>query len=318
VADSLGGLQPLDFPARISVEVTNRCNQTCRLCPRAGFTRPLGTIEPELFRTIADEVASHGSVLWLHFLGEPLLHPRLIDLITYAKEVGVASVGLSSNATLLSDRMAGDLLASGIDRLDFSLDANDRASYHHMRGTDDFERVTANIRSFLERRAASGSAAPVVSLQFMLTPELERSIDGIRSTWEPLLGPADFLKTIVPAPFHGAVDQGALPEDGPDRPPCPWLFGALMVLQDGSVTMCGADWDGAAPLGDLRRSTIRELWTGEEMQRRRRAHLEARFGDVDLCGSCTDWHLADGHGYQNALPGRTSKPGPVTVMLRRP
>jgi hypothetical protein len=34
---------------------------------------------------------------------------------------------------------------------------------------------------------------------------------------------------------------------------------------------------------------------------RRRAHRDRRFADVPGCGACTDWRLADGSGYRNAL-----------------
>ena len=106
--------------------------------------------------------------------------------------------------------------------------------------------------------------------------------------------------TIVPASFAGAIDV-SVPAAGGTRPPCPWLFSSLMVLQDGTVAMCGADWDARAPLGNVRERSLAEIWQGEELARRRRAHLEGRFDAVPICGGCDDWRLADGHGYVNAL-----------------
>jgi len=296
--------------------VTNRCNQTCRLCPRAGFTRPLGLVEPDRFGRIADEVARHDTVLWLHFLGEPLLHPHLTDLIVRAKQAGVASVGLSTNATLLRGAIVDRLLDSGIDRLDVSLDAGDAEGYRAMRGTDHFEVVTSNLRAFLARRAERRQTTPTVSIQYLLTPELEAALPRIVAGWDGDLGPDDFIKTIEPAPFGGAIPGATDPGVVEHRPPCPWLFGSLMVLQDGTVTMCGADWDAASPIGHVDEASIAEIWLGAEMQRRRAAHLAGRFDEVDLCGSCTDWFLADGHGYRNIRPGQGQRPGPVTVMLR--
>ena len=71
------------FPARISVEVTNHCNQRCVLCPRQDFTRPLGFMDEALFERVARDCAPHGTRLWLHFLGEPLLHRGLVRMITF-------------------------------------------------------------------------------------------------------------------------------------------------------------------------------------------------------------------------------------------
>src|SRR5690242_6214336 len=102
------------FPTRINVEVTNHCNQRCPLCPRLAFTRPLGFMDPELFARIADECAGHPTTLWLHFLGEPLLHHDLPAMIRHAKAACVRTVGLSTNALLLHEPLTDALLGSGL------------------------------------------------------------------------------------------------------------------------------------------------------------------------------------------------------------
>ncbi|MBY0277816.1 radical SAM protein [Candidatus Binatia bacterium] len=288
------------FPARISVEVTNHCNQRCVLCPRQAFTRPLGFLDPALFERIARECAPHGTRLWLHFLGEPLLHRGLVQMIARAKEIGVREVGLSTNALSLHGRLADALLDSGLDRLECSMDADDAETYRAMRGRDHFEQVSRNVRAFLERKRALGRERPVTSIQFMRTPELLASLERVVGTWRPLLGPRDFVMTIEPASFGGAIAvAGAAREE---RPPCRWLTSSLMILQDGTITMCGADWDAHAPLGNLRETTIAEIWHGAELARRRRAHEARRFDEVAPCATCTDWRLADGSGYRNATP----------------
>lgn len=289
---------PAPFPRRVSVEVTNYCNQRCVLCPRQGFTRSLGFMEREVFERIARECAQHATRLWLHFLGEPLLHRDLVRMITFAKDAGVAEVGLSTNAVSLHGRLADALLQSGLDRLECSMDADDAQAYLAMRGRDHFERVSDNVRDFLERKRALGCERPVTSIQFMRTPALLAALDRVLETWRPLLGPRDFVMTIEPASFGGAVEVRAAVPDV--RRPCQWLYSALMILQDGTVTMCGADWDAHAPLGNVRIATIAEVWNGAELARRRRAHEEGRFADVAGCASCNDWRLADGSGYRNA------------------
>jgi hypothetical protein len=294
-------MRPLaPFPTRINVEITNRCNQRCPLCPRLGFTRPLGDMEPALFARIADEVAPHSTTLWLHFLGEPLLHRALPAMIRRAKAAGVRTVGVSTNAVLLGGALIDALLASGLDRLECSIDALDREGYRAMRGRDHFARATRNVRAFLARKRAAGADAPQTSIQFMRTAALEPRLAEVVDAWRPHLGPRDFVMTIAPASFGGAI--AVAPRESPAaREPCAWLFSSLIVLQDGTVTMCGADWDAHAPLGNVRTDSIAAIWSGAEMQRRRGAHTARRFDAVAPCASCTDWQLADGRGYVNAL-----------------
>ena len=290
---------PSAFPSRVNVEVTNHCNQRCTLCPRQEFTRPLGFMAMDVFERVVAECAPQDTRLWLHFLGEPLLHRQLVRMIGLAKAAGVREVGLSTNAVTLHGALADALLHSGLDRLECSLDADDAAAYLRMRGRDHFERVVRNVRAFLLRKRDAGRVRPVTSIQFMRTPAVEAELETLVDAWRPYLGPEDFVMTIVPATFAGAVDVPAAGAQA--RGPCRWLVSSLMVLQDGTVTMCGADWDAQAPLGNVRERSLAAIWQGDEMARRRRAHEARRFDAVPLCGGCEDWRLADGSGYANAV-----------------
>ncbi len=292
-------LSPATFPGRVNVEVTNHCNQRCPLCPRLGFTRPLGFMAWDVFERVAGECATHGTRLWLHFLGEPLLHRELVAMVQFAKAAGVAEVGLSTNGVSLHGRLAEALLGSGLDRLECSVDADDPATYLAMRGRDHFARVIGNVRGFLLRKRALGQERPVTSIQLMRTAAVEAALPRLVDAWRPYLGRRDFVMTIVPATFAGTIAVPAV--EAEPRTPCRWLFSSLMVLQDGTVTMCGADWDARAPLGNVRDTTIAAIWGGVELARRRQAHLDGRFGDLSPCDTCTDWRLADGRGYRNAL-----------------
>ncbi len=304
---------PAPFPSRVSVELTNHCNQRCTLCPRQAFTRPLGFMDFDVFARVATECAPHGARLWLHFLGEPLLHRQLGRMVRFAKAAGVGEVGLSTNGVTLKGALADDLLHSGLDRLECSLDADDPAGYLAMRGRDHFERVRDNVRAFLRRKHALGLERPITSIQFMRTPAVETALGALVDAWRPFLGPRDFVMTIVPASFAGAIDAPAVPasfagaidvpadRQAAPRTPCRWLYTSLMVLQDGTVTMCGADWDAHAPLGNVRERSLADIWHGAELARRRRAHEDGRFDAVPVCGGCDDWRLADGGGYENVL-----------------
>lgn len=292
-------LQAEPFPVRINVELTNDCNQRCAFCPRHAFTRPLGFMERGLFERVALECGRHATRLWLHFLGEPLLHEDVVGMVRFAKAAGVGEVGLSTNAVTLHGRLAEDLLDCGLDRLECSLDADDRDSYRAMRGRDHFRRVKKNVQAFLARKRGLGREKPITSIQLLRTVAVEASLERLVGAWRPFLGRRDFVMTIAPAGFAGAVPAAVA--GGEARTPCRWLFSSLIVLQDGTVTMCGADWDARAPLGNLRERSIAEIWSGAELARRRRAHVEGRFGDSPICGACDDWRLADGRGYVNAL-----------------
>ena len=64
---------------RVYVEITNVCNLSCSFCPGTG--RPARFLAPAEFRTLAERLRGHTEYLYLHVMGEPLLHPQLEELL---------------------------------------------------------------------------------------------------------------------------------------------------------------------------------------------------------------------------------------------
>ena len=66
--------------------------------------------------------------------------------------------------------------------------------------------------------------------------------------------------------------------------PCYRLWLTFTVLWDGRVSLCCADFDGRNVLGDLRTSTIQEIWNSPLYRAARRQHLQT--GGPEICRSC--------------------------------
>ena len=90
---------------KVYLEITNVCNLRCDFCP--GTRRPQGFLSPEDFSVLAQKLRPHTEYLYLHLMGEPLLHPQLPRLLDLAAGLGF-QVNLTTNGTLLPQR--ADLL----------------------------------------------------------------------------------------------------------------------------------------------------------------------------------------------------------------
>src|SRR5512134_3536072 len=79
------------------IEVTSRCTLRCRMCPRAALedSWPELDLSWEAFQGIARAFPEVQHV-HLQGWGEPLLHPRLFEMIALAKRAG-CRVGLTTN-----------------------------------------------------------------------------------------------------------------------------------------------------------------------------------------------------------------------------
>src|SRR3990172_1700346 len=99
----LGLTSPWSYPDRMYIESTNVCNLSCIMCPNgtSGMKRPKGYMDFELFKRIVNEMAPHVETTTLHIWGEPLLHPKIIDMISYCKAKSLPCE-ISTNATLLT------------------------------------------------------------------------------------------------------------------------------------------------------------------------------------------------------------------------
>ena len=101
--------------SRAYVEITNVCNMACAFCPCTA--REKGFMTPETFALLAGKLRRHTDYLYLHVMGEPLLHPQLEELLAIARELGFR-VCVTTNGTLLPRR--GQAL-SGVHKVSVSL-----------------------------------------------------------------------------------------------------------------------------------------------------------------------------------------------------
>ena len=138
-------------PALCNVAVTNACNAACDFCNFARgkvARKDLRWLDADQFPAALD-ILHHRNIRYISFFGgEPLLHPRLTDLIAtvVAKGMGPA---LITNGWLLPDHV-DRLAAAGLKTLYISIDAPAITTHEANRGLkglgDRIRRSTARMR----------------------------------------------------------------------------------------------------------------------------------------------------------------------------
>ena len=89
--------------SRCYLEITNRCNLACSFCPKT--KRPARTLTAEEFRLLAGKLRAYTDYLYLHVMGEPLLHPALGEILDECDRLGLR-VCVTTNGVLLPSRLA--------------------------------------------------------------------------------------------------------------------------------------------------------------------------------------------------------------------
>jgi cyclic pyranopterin phosphate synthase len=134
----------------LRISVTDRCNIRCFYCmPETGaeFAKAsdlLSFDEIERFVSVAVPLGIRKIRLTG---GEPLLRPKLPDLVARLSAIGqVRDLALTTNGVLLAEA-AKALHDAGLRRLNIHLDTLDRERFRQITRRDDFGRVMAGLES---------------------------------------------------------------------------------------------------------------------------------------------------------------------------
>ena len=88
------------------IEVSNRCNLRCTYCPHPVQTRAKGFMTIETFALALELTKRCGQdSAYLHNFGEPLLHPRLPDMIRMSLAVGIEPSFYTNGALMNADNL---------------------------------------------------------------------------------------------------------------------------------------------------------------------------------------------------------------------
>lgn len=157
----------MQLPTYLQIEPVGQCNLRCQMCsiqfrqdgPPHG---PLAFMDFAHFTRLIDQF---GNLQELHLqgLGEPMMHPRFFDMVTYAASKGI-SVSTNSNLTLLNDRRAERCVTSGLNHLHISIDGATAETYERIRVRAHFERVVRNLERLLSARERLGKKLPHLTL----------------------------------------------------------------------------------------------------------------------------------------------------------
>lgn len=270
---------------RVYIEITNRCNLACDFCH--GTKRPLGTMPPEDFRRIAEKLRGETSYLYLHVLGEPLLHPQLKELLAIAGELGFR-VCLVTNGTLLHKRREELLAAKSLHKVSVSL--------HSFEGNGGAGDLPAYLQQVWEVCLPLSERGVLCALRLWnegTAPRLNGAVEAFLSQRigrdvESLPRDARGNRTLRPNLFleraerFGWPDLNA-PESGANF--CHGFSRQLAVLWDGTVTPCCLDSEGDIPLGNLLSQPLEEILQGERAAAMA-AGFAARKPTEELCRRC--------------------------------
>lgn len=284
-----------EFPKVVLIDTVSFCNLECSMCVHKDMLRPRGYMPWPLFTKIIDEVAVENpqARVWMVFFGEALILRRrkggIFDQIRYAKAKGLTDIVLNSNANLLDETAARDLIASGLDAIYIGIDAHSPESYAKIRVGGDHAKVVANVRRLLALKRELGSQTPRVFVQFVDMDDNRGEMDDFIAFWT---AEGAQVKIRPKVSWAGQIDAPNLVLDNSQRWPCYWAMQSMSITDRGLAVTCAVDLDARFVAGDVNKATLKSIWNGR-LKENRQHHLNGNWDALpEVCRQCRDWQSA--------------------------
>lgn len=157
----------LSRPTSLQLEPTTKCNLRCPFCENTIWDRKGMDMKFSDFKRIIDQFPFLVHLL-LQGIGEPLMCNDFFKMVKYCKSKRIIT-GITTNATLLDERVATKIVESGLHYVIISMDGATPETYEKIRVGAKFDRVIENVRNLVEIRAKSKN--PRISFHFSGTIE---------------------------------------------------------------------------------------------------------------------------------------------------
>jgi len=294
---------PRPAPFVIFLDPCGACNFKCNFCPcnvsdyMAAERHKM--MDWALFEKIVDDLqVFHGQVrvINLYAYGEPLLHPRVAEMVKILKERHCCNeVRITTNGALLHKEMSRALIDAGLDLVRVSVEALSTQAYREIcsAGTE-FETIRKNVEDFyrLSRGTGSKITAKIISSTLKTKEDEQRFYDIFQPITdyhfieEVELRWYEFQEIQLPSSGHitGLRKCGA---KAGQREICTFPFTEMCIHSNGAVSACSMDWKFSTQYGDVRYERLSDIWNGERHRNFQLMHLSRQLAQVPYCAACT-------------------------------
>ncbi len=117
----------------VAWEVTRNCNLSCIHCRAAATRGPYrNELDTDASFKLLEQISEVGKPVVILTGGEPLLRPDIFEIARYGTQKGLRMV-MAPNGTLITEKIAREMVESGIQRISVSLDGAAKESHDRFR-----------------------------------------------------------------------------------------------------------------------------------------------------------------------------------------
>jgi MoaA/NifB/PqqE/SkfB family radical SAM enzyme len=280
---------------RINLELTSRCNYACAGCPTHDLIRGKGSMDVKLYKSIFNEVGNDVERVFLWGYGEPLLHPRITELLRYSENFPTKKI-MSTTGWKLEDLQDIESLTA-LDELIISINGISQEVYSKHQIHGDLEKVLRVLKRvspviadsktrFIMQMVAHKENLNEISEAEEFAKKYGFDMLVIKS-FNVMDRQQETFDKFVPLGTQYSRYKSRL-NDSPKKPqngiyPCEeWM----VINWDGSVNPCCWDYRGEFNLGNVGEEGVYGVWNNIIAMKHRGQIRERKF--LDICVDCAN------------------------------
>ena len=277
---------------KIYVEIGNICNLRCSFCPELKRERRQMTADE--FEYVCHAIKGHTNYIYLHVMGEPLLHPELEKILAIAHSQGFR-VCITTNGTLIKKN--AELLFSHsevIHKVNISVHAIEGNGIEerlksYMGEVVDFAKAASERGIFtilrlwnLDSSEALGANLQNEQIEDILHREFSAEW---KKRWNGYML-ADRIFLEFAGAFVWPVESDAAEQKIGS---CRGLIDQIAILADGAVVPCCLDSEGVISLGNIFESSLESILESHRAQAIKEGFLHGEMRE-EMCKKCSYAH----------------------------
>ena len=213
------------------------------------------------------------------------------------------NITITTNASLLSEKISKELIASGLTYLRVSIYSVYQERFEKNTRTKNItvDNIYHNLEKFRKLRDRAGKKTPFLYIKMIdaYGPENEfftKIYSDIADqvnietpmNWNGYDG-LDFISQIDPERKTDETQiQGFYDQKGKSgyKEICTTAFHSLNIKQNGDVVICIVDWNKGTKVGNIKNESLSDIWLGKRLRSFRRMHINKKRSKNPSCKNC--------------------------------
>lgn len=303
----LSEIIPLDSPLSMYVEPTRTCNFKCFYCMHSTRGEKGGVLEHtgfhlahmdmELYEKMVRDIMSFPTQIkrvCFSGLGEPLMNPRLPEMIRKLREAGFGGrIDIISNGSLLTHELSDALIAAGINRLQISIQGLSQQQYLENCGVAvDVDKLRSELEYFHQKTQGTEASLYVKIIDVMLKNEedKEQFFQMFGNVCDTIFVEHLVIMEQQMGDHGGRTDhtRNLNGEYVAKREVCGVMFYFLQVNIDGDTYPCSTPGlPTSFSMGNIKEKTLQEIWNDTTRHNLMCRNLKDGYASISTCVECS-------------------------------